>query len=178
MFDHRLVRLSLLSLAVGWTTPALAQVGSVLRSQKINELVRGFTGTLDEDDYFGLSIAALGDLNGDGVTDLAVGASLDDDGGVDRGAIWILFLNANGTLRGMQKISQTRGGFTGVLPTGRCSGDGSLPWEISTATGRRSWPRSRAIRAISIDGVGPIACGSSRGDLRIGYDRCFEEAAA
>ena len=37
-----------------------------------------------------------GDLNGDGVTDLAVGANYDDDGGREQGAVWILFLGADG----------------------------------------------------------------------------------
>ncbi|MFN0137562.1 MAG: SUMF1/EgtB/PvdO family nonheme iron enzyme [Phycisphaerae bacterium] len=32
-------------------------------------------------------------MNGDGVTELAVGAQLDDDGGQDRGAVWVLFLD-------------------------------------------------------------------------------------
>ena len=40
------------------------------------------------------SVAALGDLDGDGVGDLAVGAACDDDGGTDRGAVWILGLDA------------------------------------------------------------------------------------
>lgn len=46
---------------------------------------------LDDADYFGVSIAALEDLDEDGVDDLAVGVFGDDDGGTDRGAVWILF---------------------------------------------------------------------------------------
>ena len=46
----------------------------------------------------GISAAAIGDLDGDGITDLAVGAGYDDDGGADRGAVWILFLNPDGTV--------------------------------------------------------------------------------
>ena len=38
-------------------------------------------------------MAALGDLDGDGVGDLAVGALGDDDGGSARGAVWVLFLD-------------------------------------------------------------------------------------
>ena len=37
--------------------------------------------TLANSDYFGSSVASLGDLDGDGVSDLAVGAIYDDAGG-------------------------------------------------------------------------------------------------
>jgi hypothetical protein len=39
------------------------------------------------------SAASLGDLDGDGVGDLAVGAPGDDDGGDWHGAVWALFLD-------------------------------------------------------------------------------------
>ena len=45
-------------------------------------------------DFFGASLASLGDLNGDGITDLAVGATGDDTGGPNRGAVHVLFLKA------------------------------------------------------------------------------------
>ena len=89
--------------------------GTVNGHQKISDTDGGFTGVLDDFDLFGLSVTSLGDLDGDGVADLAVGAFLDDDGGLDRGAVWILFLNNNGTVKSHQKISDTEGGFTGVL---------------------------------------------------------------
>ena len=38
--------------------------------------------TLDASDYFGSSVASVGDYNEDGVPDLAVGASMDDDGSI------------------------------------------------------------------------------------------------
>ena len=89
--------------------------GTVHSEQKISETAGGFGGNLDPFDHFGRSVAALGDLNGDGVHDLAVGAERDDDGSFDRGAIWILFLNADGTVAAEQKISETTGGFGGDL---------------------------------------------------------------
>ncbi len=92
-----------------------AQPGTVLSHQKISDTQGGFTGILDDVDRFGDSVASLGDLDDDGVGDLAVGAEGDDDGGPDRGAVWILFLNTDGTVKSHQKISDTEGGFTGTL---------------------------------------------------------------
>lgn len=75
----------------------------------------GFDAVLDDGDHFGHAVAGTGDLNDDGIPDLAVGAPYDDDGGEDRGAVWILFLTADGSVSGHQKISHTAGGFGGVL---------------------------------------------------------------
>ena len=69
--------------------------------QKISSLQGGFTeagGSLDISDLFGSSMASIGDLNGDGVPDLAVGAYYDDDGGNRRGAVYVLLMNADGTV--------------------------------------------------------------------------------
>jgi len=59
--------------------------GAVKDAKKISMLYGNFSTfyTLDTLDYFGVSIAALGDVNGDGVGDLAVGSYRDDDGGTD-----------------------------------------------------------------------------------------------
>lgn len=83
--------------------------------QKISSTSGGFTGSLNNEDYFGGSVANLGDINNDGVIDIAVGAYRDDDGGTNKGAIYILFLNSDGTVASHQKISETEGGFTDVL---------------------------------------------------------------
>jgi hypothetical protein len=60
--------------------------------QKISDTEGNFNGHLDDDDEFSSCVASLGDLDGDGASDLAVGAEADDDGGPDRGAVWVLFL--------------------------------------------------------------------------------------
>ena len=70
------------------------------------------------DSGFGQSVAAMGDLDGDGVGDLAVGTHLSSDGDTTadkRGAVYVLFLNAAGTVKAFQKISDTEGNFAGVL---------------------------------------------------------------
>ena len=92
-----------------------AQSGTVTAYQKISDTEGGFKGTLDDRDRFGKSVAQLTDIDGNGVVDLAVGAWGDDDGGNEAGAIWLLFLNRNGTVGGHQKISALEGGFTGSL---------------------------------------------------------------
>ncbi len=89
--------------------------GLVLSSQKISALSGGFTGTLSGTPAFGCDIANIGDLNGDGVDDLAVGSRRDNDGGTRHGAIWILFMNSNGTVHHQKKISDTQGNFGASL---------------------------------------------------------------
>ncbi|OVE82713.1 hypothetical protein BVY03_00245, partial [bacterium K02(2017)] len=89
--------------------------GSVISFQKISDTAGSFTATFGSTHYFGGAITELGDLDGDGVQDLAVGASGDNDGGSDRGAIFILFMQTDGSVNSFQKISDTAGSFTAVL---------------------------------------------------------------
>lgn len=93
--------------------------GTVKDRRKISDTAGNFQGVLEDLDEFGRSIANLGDLDQDGVIDLAVGAIGDDDGGVDmKGAVWILFLNPDGSVKNHQKISDTAGNFQGILGGG------------------------------------------------------------
>jgi len=94
--------------------------GSVLSQQKISSTHGNFTGILDYNDEFGGAIASLGDLDGPGPSAgaIAVGAVNDDDGGLDRGAIYILFLSSAGRVLSQQKISNLQGNFTGALDDG------------------------------------------------------------
>ncbi|MDJ0960174.1 MAG: Ig-like domain-containing protein [Acidimicrobiia bacterium] len=91
--------------------------GTVKGEQKISDITGGLSAVLDDDDKFGREVAGIGDLDGDGINDIAVGASGDDDGATDSGAVHILFLNANGTVKAEQKISDTAGGFASSLDT-------------------------------------------------------------
>ena len=101
--------------AIALPSAPSAQVGSVLSEQKISQTTGGFGGTLGPAGGFTESMGAVGDLDGDGNVDLAVGQPDDPDGGAAQGALWIVFLNADGSVKGQQKISETNGGFGGVL---------------------------------------------------------------
>jgi hypothetical protein len=102
---------------------------------KIGDGIGGMpSGILDDYDRFGRA-KAIGDIDDDGITDIGVGVTWDDDGGLDKGAFYVLFMNADGTVRAHQKISDTQGGFTGGLslhgkfatgftPLGDLDGDG------------------------------------------------------
>ena len=72
--------------------------GTVKNQHKISNTSGGFTGVLEDGDGFGQSVAAIGDFDGNGVTDLAVGAEDDDDGGLSSGTVWLLMMNADGTV--------------------------------------------------------------------------------
>ena len=89
--------------------------GTVKSHQKISDTEGNFTGILNDNALFGYSLTDLGDLDGDGVTELIVGTPVDDDGGMNRGAVWVLFLNMDGTVKSRQKISDTEGNFSGIL---------------------------------------------------------------
>lgn len=129
---------------VALSPTAMQGASRVQGQQKISDLEGGFDGVLDNGDDFGLSVAPLGDLDWDGVEDMAVGAANDDDGGNSRGATWILFMNADGTIKFHQKISDTEGGFGGVLQNSdgfglsvACLGDLDSDGVVDLAVGAR-----------------------------------------
>ena len=92
--------------------------GTVKAEQKISEISGGLAATLTTSDEFGIGVAGLGDIDGDSVNDIAVGAYLDDDGDTNKGAVYILRLNSDGTVKAEQKISDVAGGLTGTLDNG------------------------------------------------------------
>ena len=85
--------------------------GSVKTYTRIGSGLGGFTGSIVTDDLFAGALSSPGDVDGDGVVDLAVGAQLDDDGTGNSGSVWLLFLQADGTVKsgGTKRISRTSG---------------------------------------------------------------------
>jgi hypothetical protein len=69
-----------------------------------------FTGEVDNDEI-GASCWGAGDLDGDGLNDIAIGARGDDEGGADAGALYIF----SGGLSGVQPVSGASSKVTGAV---------------------------------------------------------------
>jgi len=84
----------------------MANNGFVSSSEEINSNTANGP-TLSDEDYFGRSVENIGDLDGDGVNDLAVGAHLDDEGDTNQGAVHILFMNTDGSVKSTVEINDS-----------------------------------------------------------------------
>ncbi|WP_199269871.1 integrin alpha [Algibacter sp. L1A34] len=91
---------------------------------KIENGLGGLDADLDAGDRFGRDHDVIGDVDGDGVIDYVIGARSDDDGGVDAGAVYILFMNSDGSVSSNQKISTEEGDFDETLNAGNFFGYG------------------------------------------------------
>ena len=97
----------------------LTSSGGLNGSQKITSGVGNFpTGVLGSTDEFGASVAGIGDFNGDGYLDVAVGAINTTDKTSSSGAFYILNLDNSGKVitSGVSKISNSATGMNNILP--------------------------------------------------------------
>ncbi len=114
--------------------------GEMVQSEaKISDTFGGFSGVLDDEDSFG-----------DGVADLAVGA-YDDDGGLNRGAVWILSLGGC-----FDPVVTAQPACVVLLPTG-----GGIAQFLINASGTPGPTYQWRKDSVSLVNGGPIAGANS-----------------
>jgi hypothetical protein len=89
--------------------------GTVNHEQKISSTEGNFTATLNSVQLFGVSVAAVGDINMDNKMDIIVGACGDATSGTASGAFYILHLDTNGTVISHQFVTEGYNSFNGNL---------------------------------------------------------------
>ncbi|QQR54554.1 FG-GAP repeat protein [Candidatus Peregrinibacteria bacterium] len=159
---------------------------TVKDQQKISDTEGGFVPRIGNYASFGVSLAGLGDLNGDGVEDLAVGVQVDNDGASGAGAIWILFLNEDGTVKDQQKISNTYGGLGNVLALGDyfgealanigdLNGDGVIDIAVSVRDKATGQSNIGAFWILFMNQDGTVKSSQKVGDNQGGFDGPLDE---
>ncbi|MDP5172192.1 MAG: VWA domain-containing protein [Bacteroidia bacterium] len=92
----------------------LSPAGQSVAHQKLTPGDRGMKLPLNPDDRFGSAMAVISPL-ADSSAQIAVAAIKDDDGGKDRGAIYVMTLHKAGNMIAWHKISEATYNFEGEL---------------------------------------------------------------
>ncbi|MEO0638861.1 MAG: integrin alpha, partial [Bacteroidota bacterium] len=103
-----------------------AQCGNVLDELTLNQATPGLAA-LSPGAKFGHSPVAIGDLDGDGLSEIAIGAPEDDSTGVGKGIVNILFLDVLGNVNQSVKIGEGIGGLQASI-----SGDAWFGYAIDS----------------------------------------------
>ena len=123
--------------------------------------------TLTNRDLFGTSVAALGDLDGSGsgVATLAVGARDDDTGGTDKGALYLLNLNAAGGILGVTKLADDSTLTDGTTDAFTLTNEDKFGTSVA-ALGDLDGSNS-GVLTLAVGGWGDDTGGSNRGTVHV-----------
>lgn len=116
-------------------------------------------GSLDDYSYFGKSVCGMGDLNGDSIPDIAVGATGDSDVGTNAGAVFIITLNRQGQATGQGKITGGAGGLAAAAVSAR----DKFGTSVAAIPGKSSGDRARLAVGAAYRSLG----GTERGAVHL-----------
>jgi hypothetical protein len=140
------------------------QLGDVVRYSKISNQNGNFGSPLSSNDQFGVSVTVIGDINGDGVNDIAVGAPKETSLS-GYGVLYVLLMDTSGNVQSYKKLSQNLNGISNLDPGGQfgmsveCIGDVNNDGinDIAVGEHERSYGSSAfhgAIHIICLDSTG------------------------
>jgi hypothetical protein len=150
----------------------LTSEGLIIQAQRITTGSAGFPAMLAAGDRFGSAVADVGDLNGDGTHDLAVGATGDDSLGADSGAVWIVYLNPDGSVADAGRLPPLESGAgvepddsdrfgSAIAPIGDFNGDG-VP-DIAVGASGDEDNSAGAVHLVCLEENGGVASNSKIG---------------
>ncbi len=110
------MKIILLILLISFSTIQLMSQnpGDVVRYKKIANNQGNLGNVLSSNNFFGLSLENIGDINNDGITDLAAGVH----GLGSYGGLYILFMDTNGTVQSKTLLTQNTNGISGLQSSG------------------------------------------------------------
>jgi hypothetical protein len=183
---ERLAAIGLTALSLCMSAPqgrGQLGTGQVLSWRKLSpEAGSPLAALIDPGDGFGRAVAGIGDLDGDGVIDLAVGAPFDDDSGPDAGAVYILHMLSDGSIKEVRKIVDGTGGVDLSLSGGEEFGFALAPCRDYNLDGVDDLlvgvPGARRVHVLYLQPSGPAISGETTIAAQVMDDSTLRYGAA
>jgi len=102
----------------------LDSAGNVISKSVISSNRNGFDYSLGGGELFGKAITNLGDVNQDGIADIAIGAPRENS---RRGEVFVLFMSRDGKVKDFKKLSKSFSNFNGII-----NQDDNFGWSLGT----------------------------------------------
>jgi gliding motility-associated-like protein len=139
----------------------LNKTGTVKKSYKIDTKFGSMpSGNIANGDNFGSAVCSLGDIDGDGVLDIAVGSAACGDGGKAKsGAVYLLNLESSTSAKpgniksgGVTKLSNAYTALSGVFPTNEQFGTSALL--LKNFAFNKNSCRANGVRVLAVGAAG------------------------